>query len=425
VDGDDGADDGLGRDGRSYFTNSATNSVTFTFDAAALGGLPTHVGLVWTDVGFSSAPNFGAGEVTFEAFDASNASLGVFGPFLLGDGRNSGETAEDRFFGVVSANGIASIRMTMPSSTDWEVDHLQYGHLATPQQNIPEPGVRSIPAHAATVVTPIPVLAGSSDAAYGEVVLHARVLDRRGQPLPGLTLRIEADLRGVARGWNGQTASIVQTETRTAVTDASGLATVRLTRSRVAGEPARWFRGTVDVRVKPVVPPSRELTLLAPLPLRTTLQVPPPPTEPAPAPLTLVTFDPPDTTVDGFPVWLGSDKRADRVVVVLEGFDLYNLYGAAEVMRLIAPAADPLRTEGIDFLVVNFPTPTSRPTRWRRWPPVPSAPRRSCRGIRWRWRASAWAGSSRAGRSSRRRSGASRCPCIPCSCWTRPTGART
>jgi hypothetical protein len=35
--------------------------------------------------------------------------------------------------------------MTMPSSTDWEVDHLQYGHIsAAPQATIPEPGTGAL-----------------------------------------------------------------------------------------------------------------------------------------------------------------------------------------------------------------------------------------------------------------------------------------
>jgi hypothetical protein len=146
VDGDDGIVDGLGQNGRSYFSDFAVSGFTFTFSAAALGGLPTHVGLVWTDVGFSTAPTgTGFGDVTFEAFDAANVSLGVFGPFPLGDGQVTGQSAEDRFFGVAHAGGIASVRMTMPSSTDWEVDHLQYGHIsAAPQATIPEPGTGAL-----------------------------------------------------------------------------------------------------------------------------------------------------------------------------------------------------------------------------------------------------------------------------------------
>ena len=51
VDGDDGVVDGFGQNGHSWFSNASTTSFTFTFNAAILGSLPTHAGLVWTDVG--------------------------------------------------------------------------------------------------------------------------------------------------------------------------------------------------------------------------------------------------------------------------------------------------------------------------------------------------------------------------------------
>src|SRR5687767_14985597 len=50
VDADDGAIDGSGLDGGSYFSNAATSTFEFVFDAGVLGALPTHAGLVWTDV---------------------------------------------------------------------------------------------------------------------------------------------------------------------------------------------------------------------------------------------------------------------------------------------------------------------------------------------------------------------------------------
>src|SRR5262245_58046922 len=62
VDGDDGAIDGSGTRGHSFFSNSTQSTLTFTFNAAALGGaLPTAVGIVWTDVGTvtSGTPGFG------------------------------------------------------------------------------------------------------------------------------------------------------------------------------------------------------------------------------------------------------------------------------------------------------------------------------------------------------------------------------
>jgi hypothetical protein len=135
VDGDDGAIDGSGIAGHSYISNSST-SLTFTFNAAALGGkLPTSVGIVWTDVGTVTSGTFGFGPVSFSATDQNGASLGSIGPFTLGDGAINGGTAEDRFFGVTNAGGISSITITTANSTDWEVDHLQYGASAP----VPEP----------------------------------------------------------------------------------------------------------------------------------------------------------------------------------------------------------------------------------------------------------------------------------------------
>jgi len=119
VDGDDGAIDGSGTNGHSFAY--LASSVTFTFNAATLGGYPTHAGLVWTD----------GPDPIFEAFDASGASLGTrTGTFA--DGSFTGTTGEDRFFGVTYAGGISKISITASS---WEVDHLQYGLAA-----ISEPG---------------------------------------------------------------------------------------------------------------------------------------------------------------------------------------------------------------------------------------------------------------------------------------------
>ena len=129
VDGDDGGIDGVGNRGSSWYVNQ--NSVTFTFDAQVLGSLPTFAGLVWTDVGFSDE-GLGVGTVTFEAFDNNNVSLGVHTIGQLGDGVFGGQTAEDTLFGITSATGISAITMTMGRSTDWEVDHLQYGAVPEP-----------------------------------------------------------------------------------------------------------------------------------------------------------------------------------------------------------------------------------------------------------------------------------------------------
>lgn len=117
VDADDGVIDGNGSSGDDYFSSPGSAGIDFTFNAATLGALPSHVGIVWTD---------GEGTTSFEAFDAANISLGVVGPIAIADGSSFGTTAEDRFFGVTHAGGISRI-VIRNSSGGIEVDHLQYG----------------------------------------------------------------------------------------------------------------------------------------------------------------------------------------------------------------------------------------------------------------------------------------------------------
>lgn len=143
VDGDDGVIDGQARgNSSSLFSNLRTSSFTFNFSANALGGqLPTHAGIVWTDIGRNGGGTPRSGDLLnntlFEAFGPLGESLGVIGPFSLGDESISRTTSEDRFFGVVNQNGISSIRLSMPGKNNWEVDHLQYGF--TPGTISPSP----------------------------------------------------------------------------------------------------------------------------------------------------------------------------------------------------------------------------------------------------------------------------------------------
>jgi hypothetical protein len=116
VDADDGATDGSGTAGYSFFSGSGAAGIRFEFDAGVLGALPTAAGIVWTD---------GQGEYSFEAFDPMGASLGTLGPFSAA-GAVSGETAEDRFLGVYDAGGISAIAISNTLG-GIEVDHLQYG----------------------------------------------------------------------------------------------------------------------------------------------------------------------------------------------------------------------------------------------------------------------------------------------------------
>lgn len=115
--------------GGSAFSGSGSTGLTFSFDAAVLGALPTHSGVVWTD---------GAGTITFEAFDALGASLGkVTGNHA--DGDIAGTTGEDRFYGVFNQAGISRIRITNTSG-GIEADHVQYGfQIPSAPGAVPEP----------------------------------------------------------------------------------------------------------------------------------------------------------------------------------------------------------------------------------------------------------------------------------------------
>jgi hypothetical protein len=135
VDEDDGTIDGNGTNGHSFFSSPGSAGITFTFDKAALGSLPTHAGIVWTD---------GEGTISFDAFDENGASLGAIGPFSeagVPDDNFLGGTAEDRFFGAQNDNGISKIFISNTAG-GIEVDHLQFGAVSAeppPPSGIPLP----------------------------------------------------------------------------------------------------------------------------------------------------------------------------------------------------------------------------------------------------------------------------------------------
>lgn len=129
VDGDDGEIDGDGSMGHSFEHTSAATGITFSFDAETLGGLPTHVGIVWTDGGSEASDGGLEADVTFEAFDAAGNSLGTILATDLGDAGRSGTTGEDRFFGVTYRGGIAMVKISDNDDGKVEVDHLQYGRV--------------------------------------------------------------------------------------------------------------------------------------------------------------------------------------------------------------------------------------------------------------------------------------------------------
>lgn len=105
-----------GPETKSHWANGPTG-ITYTFDALVLGALPTSAGLVWTD---------GAGDITFEAYDAANALIDSLTLTGRADGVFNGTTDEDTFFGVTNAGGISRL-FVRNTSGGIEVDHLQYG----------------------------------------------------------------------------------------------------------------------------------------------------------------------------------------------------------------------------------------------------------------------------------------------------------
>jgi hypothetical protein len=118
VDGDDGAIDGSGSSGRSQFSGNGPAGISITFDVDRTHGLPTEVGLVWTDGGHNTA-------VTFEAFGPNGVVLaGPNGPNAHADASNGGETAEDRFYGATNPGGISSLIISHTGG-GIEVDHIQ------------------------------------------------------------------------------------------------------------------------------------------------------------------------------------------------------------------------------------------------------------------------------------------------------------
>jgi len=130
VDGDDGNSTDGGQFGHSLTAvpniDAEADGFGFEFDPGTLGGLPTHVGIVWTDGSpFAS--------VIVEFFAPGGGSVGSVGPSDIGDDSFAGTTGEDHFFGIIHDDGIESFRIYAPGSTNnLEVDHIQYGLIPEP-----------------------------------------------------------------------------------------------------------------------------------------------------------------------------------------------------------------------------------------------------------------------------------------------------
>lgn len=124
VDNDDGVLDGSGSAGRNVWAWGRPG-ISITFDQAVLGQLPTHAGLVWTD---------GINPISFEAQDAHGALIGTASGNHA-DAVHGGQTADDRFYGVIHTAGVARIVIysgLAAGDSGIEIDHLQYG-LAVPE----------------------------------------------------------------------------------------------------------------------------------------------------------------------------------------------------------------------------------------------------------------------------------------------------
>src|SRR6185369_11757864 len=124
-----------GLQGHSWFSGSGATGIRFTFDAQALGGLPTAAGIVWTD---------GSGTVSFEAVAADGVTvICQSGPVSDGvvfpDSSSAGETAEDRFFGLYEPTGISSIFISNTGG-GIELDHLQFGAVGLAGSTTTSPG---------------------------------------------------------------------------------------------------------------------------------------------------------------------------------------------------------------------------------------------------------------------------------------------
>lgn len=125
VDGDDGAVDGSGTGGHSWFANGA-NEITVSF----MNGVRA-AGLVFTDGDSSST------KITLEAFDTLGASLGLIDAGDLAGPFNTGQTDEDRFLGFNDdMTNIGSIKLVMTGGDGIEIDHVHW------QEPVPEPGAQ-------------------------------------------------------------------------------------------------------------------------------------------------------------------------------------------------------------------------------------------------------------------------------------------
>ncbi|MBC8102146.1 MAG: Ig-like domain-containing protein [Cytophagales bacterium] len=195
---------------------------------------------------------------------------------------------------------------------------------------------------------------------YVPVVLQAQLRDRNGKPVSGIPLRFAGSLEGFAMLPGGSnTVPCRMTYSVVARTNSEGIASGRVFGPGGAGRAGQaWFRGEASAAVR-IAPGSREILLLAapPKPQTVTLPLLPGfgnPSGESSLHFDLLAFEEADREIGGFPVWTATNGKTDRIVVLLEGFDLYNDYTATNVMQLVSVAGDILRRRGISFLIVNY-----------------------------------------------------------------------
>ncbi|MGC4043806.1 MAG: hypothetical protein QM758_08360 [Armatimonas sp.] len=175
-----------------------------------------------------------------------------------------------------------------------------------------------------------------------EPVVQLRVQDRRGRALPGVKLRIRVWIRGIVRNASGSTQPITRRFTFVATTDGEGQV-YRDLRPSYAPTQGPWLDGDCEIIARPVSLSLAYLTLRSP------------------DSNTLTLYDAPDEVIEGFPLWHGAGGRGKRIVVLLEGFDFSGGFSAAQSLKLVGGAADPLRAMGFSVLVVSFTNPYAPP----------------------------------------------------------------
>jgi hypothetical protein len=127
--------DGAGNNGHSLFSGCGSCGITFTFDSAVLGFLPTNAGIAWTD---------GVRLIHFSAIDANGNSLGQIDDNTCCDfNEGDGNPANFRFFGAVDSAGIKSITISNDGG-GIEVDHLQFGLISPSNGSVPEPSTAAL-----------------------------------------------------------------------------------------------------------------------------------------------------------------------------------------------------------------------------------------------------------------------------------------